>query len=441
MDELTLGQKIKQARLELRLTQQEVAGDFITRNMLSKIEHDVTNPSLKTIQYLAKRLNKPISYFLNNEHDKAQTIDKSSKSFFEHASFLTKNKEYNKCINYINQDLKSSEEELQNLYHGRLLYILAKCKIRVDDYNSVDNLLDNAIRILETNNDYYYLSNTYFYKANVFFNDDKFEKSETYIKEAIKELRKSHIDDILLEIKLFFSLGFTLYKQNKYEESIIHLNYAIELSEEYKAFNNYGEAHMLLGIMYKRINEMDKAIGYTKKAISIFHALDDNYSKAACQKNIGNYYLIISDFSNAEKYLNEALRYFDENKNHKITHTIRSDIQELLVKKGDYEKAIKYIDEIDINSVKRVDQARVYMNLGNSYMGIKNYTLAEDKLRKAEELLKDSNHFDVLHLIYDSYSHLYSSLKDYEKAYIYSEKSKEFLKHSFNDKQVSENLK
>lgn len=239
--------------------------------------------------------------------------------------------------------MKSSEEELQNLYHGRLLYILAKCKIRVDNYNSVDNLLDNAIRILETNNDYYYLSNTYFYKANVFFNDDKFEKPETYIKEAIKELKKSHINDILLEIKLFFSLGFTLYKQNKYEESIIHLNYAIELSEEYKAFNNYGEAHMLLGIMYKNINEIDKAINYTEKAISIFHALGDNYSKAACQKNIGNYYLIISDFSNAEKYLNEALRYFDENKNQKITHTIRSDIQELLVKNGDYEKAYIYI--------------------------------------------------------------------------------------------------
>lgn len=438
MDELTLGQKIRQARLELRLTQEEVAEDFITRNMLSKIEHDVTTPSLKTIQHLAKRLNKPISYFLNNEYDKAQTIDRSSKSFFEHASFLTKNKEYNKCINYINQDLKSSEEELQNLYHGRLLYILAKCKIRVGDYNSVDKILDNAIKILETNDDYYYLANTYFYKANVFFNEIKFEKAELYIKKAIEKLRKSYINDILLEIKLFFSLGFTLYKQNKYEESIANLNYAIELSKEYKTFNNYGDAYMLLGIMYKRITEMDKAISYTRKAISIFHALDDSHLEAACKKNIGNYYLIINDFQNAEKYLKESLKYFDESKNLEIAHTIRSDIQELLVKKGDYEKAIEYVNEININTIKTVDQARVYMNLGNSYIGIKDYDLAEEKLRKAKELLENINRYDVLHLIYDSYSHMYSSLKDYEKAYMYSEKSKEFLKLSFIDKQVSE---
>ena len=440
MDELTLGQKIRQARLELRLTQEEVAGDFITRNMLSKIEHDVTTPSLKTIQHLARRLNKPISYFLNNEYDKTQTIDRSSKSFFEHASFLTKNNEYKKCISYINQILESIEKDQQNLYHGRLLYVLAKCKIRVGDYNSVDEILDNAIEILKTNNDYYYLSDTYFYKSNVFFNNNKFEKAEIYSKKAIEELRKSYIDDILLEIKLFFSLGFALYKQNKYEESIINLNYAIELSKEYKTFNNFGESYMLLGIMYKKINEIDKAIDCTEKAVSIFHGLDDKHLKAACQKNIGNYYLINNDFLNAEKNLVEALKYFDSNQNHEIAHTIRSDIQELLVKKEDYEKAIEYVNEIDINIINTVDQARIYMNLGNAYAGVGDYNLAKDNLKKAEELLENSNCYDVLHLIYDSYSHMYSSLKDYENAYIYSEKSKEFLKLSFSDKQVVERL-
>jgi len=110
----------------------------------------------------------------------------------------------------------------------------------------------------------------------------------------------------------------------------------------------------------------------------------------------------------------------------------------LLVKKEDYEKAIEYVNEIDINIINIIDRARIYMNLGNAYAGVEDYNLAKDNLKKAEELLEDSNRYDVLYLIYDSYSHIYSLLKDYEKAYRYSEKSKEFLKLSFSDKQVVE---
>lgn len=432
MDELTLGQKIKKARLELKLTQQEVAGDFITRNMLSKIENDLATPSLKTIKYLAERLNKPISYFLHNEHDEIQSIDKSLKSYFEHASFLVKNKEYEKCIHYINQFFKANKEEAQNVYYGRLLYILAKCKIRNNDYNSVDQILDNTIQILKLNKDHYYLANSYFYKSNIAFHRGEFEKVEKYVRKAIEEFNISHVSDILLEIKLFFSLGYALYKQEKYKESIKTLNYAIELSKEYRCFNNYGDTYMLLGNIYRKLNDIDKAIDSAKIAISFFHALGEAYLEAACQQNIGNYYLIINDFENAEKYLNEALEYFHEINNYEKAHTIRSDMQELFLKRGDYKKAIEYVKEIDMGAIKAVDKARVYMNLGNSYIGIKDYIKAEENLKKAEELLKNGNRYDVLTLIYDSFSHMYSLMKDFEKAYMYSEKSKELLKLSLS---------
>ena len=61
---MTLGQKIKSARLERGLTQKELVGDAITRNMLSKIEHDAAAPSVRTLEYLAKALDLPAGYFL-----------------------------------------------------------------------------------------------------------------------------------------------------------------------------------------------------------------------------------------------------------------------------------------------------------------------------------------------------------------------------------------
>jgi len=61
---MELGEKIRQARLEAGLSQRQLCGDEITRNMLSLIENGSAKPSMKTLQYLAARLGKSVSYFL-----------------------------------------------------------------------------------------------------------------------------------------------------------------------------------------------------------------------------------------------------------------------------------------------------------------------------------------------------------------------------------------
>ena len=61
---MELGEKIRNARLEAGLSQRQLCGEEITRNMLSLIENGSAKPSMKTLQYLAGRLGKNVSYFL-----------------------------------------------------------------------------------------------------------------------------------------------------------------------------------------------------------------------------------------------------------------------------------------------------------------------------------------------------------------------------------------
>lgn len=61
---MELGEKLRQARLEAGLSQRELCAEEITRNMLSQIEHGTAKPSMKTLQFLASRLGKNVSYFL-----------------------------------------------------------------------------------------------------------------------------------------------------------------------------------------------------------------------------------------------------------------------------------------------------------------------------------------------------------------------------------------
>ena len=64
---MTLGEKLKQARLEAGLSQRQLCGDRLTRNMLSQIENGSASPSMGTLAYLAQSLGKPVSWFLEEE--------------------------------------------------------------------------------------------------------------------------------------------------------------------------------------------------------------------------------------------------------------------------------------------------------------------------------------------------------------------------------------
>ena len=64
---MSIGERIRQARLEKGISQRELCGEEITRNMLSLIENGAASPSLTTLQYLAGRLDKKVSWFLDED--------------------------------------------------------------------------------------------------------------------------------------------------------------------------------------------------------------------------------------------------------------------------------------------------------------------------------------------------------------------------------------
>ena len=64
---MELGKRLKEVRLAQGLSQRQLCGDEITRNMLSQIENGSAKPSMDTLRYLANRLGKPVSFFLEEQ--------------------------------------------------------------------------------------------------------------------------------------------------------------------------------------------------------------------------------------------------------------------------------------------------------------------------------------------------------------------------------------
>lgn len=99
-------------------TQSGLAGDRITRNMLSQIESGSASPSVQTILYLAGRLDVPVGYFLSDSDDdfaykKIQYLDEIKTAFTK--------EDYSGCIEIIEQKLGETDDEISQ--------ILAQCNL------------------------------------------------------------------------------------------------------------------------------------------------------------------------------------------------------------------------------------------------------------------------------------------------------------------------
>ncbi len=121
-----IGKKIKYIRLNSGMTQKTLAGNYMTRNMLSSIENGTAQPSLETLCYIAARLNVSPDYFLSDTND--ELLYKKIKLIGIIKEKL-KSREYNSCINLCSSFNENLDDELY------LILAHCYCNTAVYEYN------------------------------------------------------------------------------------------------------------------------------------------------------------------------------------------------------------------------------------------------------------------------------------------------------------------
>lgn len=80
---MTMGEKLRSARLAAGLSQRQLCEGIVTRNMLSQLENGSAQPSLATLQALADRLGQPVHTFLEEPEQEASALNPARQHFAE----------------------------------------------------------------------------------------------------------------------------------------------------------------------------------------------------------------------------------------------------------------------------------------------------------------------------------------------------------------------
>lgn len=137
MNNAQLGKRLKEARLAKKMTQSDVVGTFITRNMLSQIESGAASPSLRTLEYLANTLELPIHYLVSQE-EFSETIQTSiNRKQNDESDFLKYKTAYIEG-NYDYVIKQACALDAESLFYDERTALLARAYLK-----SVDKLIKN----------------------------------------------------------------------------------------------------------------------------------------------------------------------------------------------------------------------------------------------------------------------------------------------------------
>ena len=120
-----IGERIRQLRTRRTLTQKELAGEQMTRNMLSLIENGSALPSLASLVYLAERLDVPVDYFFSaTEEDEGRYIKMSAIQNLRRAYSA---EQYGECVSLIQSlPVSAADDEVALIGAQAYLHIALK---------------------------------------------------------------------------------------------------------------------------------------------------------------------------------------------------------------------------------------------------------------------------------------------------------------------------
>lgn len=140
---MELGQRIKRLRQELGLSQRQLCGNMITRNMLSQIENGSARPSMDTLSYLAGQLGKPVSYFLEED-----AVTSPNQTVMEQARMAYSYAEYDRAAEIL-QGYKAPDEIFdweKGLLYSLICLARVECAVRESRFPYARHLLEDAVQ-------------------------------------------------------------------------------------------------------------------------------------------------------------------------------------------------------------------------------------------------------------------------------------------------------
>jgi tetratricopeptide (TPR) repeat protein len=425
---LNQGQKIRKLRNELRLKQEDLISENITRPLISMIEVGKRNLTYAATNAIIEKFNKKAKELeINLDVD----INYLLRSQSEDANIYCLEKLENNNIHDIFNELIQISDEFD------LLEVKAKIYKKMgdswfDECNYIESFVNytNAIDIYKGINQDKAIAYIYWKIALCKANLLQYKEALSYFNLA-RDYAAVYNDIDINEISIYH-IAKCYKKLNKIDLAKVHINNYLSICNKDKNFNYYVYANILRANCYEIEEQFDTVI-------EIYNCLIDEVSDSKSNllgiiyNNLGLAYFYKDDLKTSVSYFEMAEKLRCEIDKANLSHTL---IEKSIVfsKQGLYVEAIKTLELGLINAENYSDVE--YLVKGN-YMLADIYKILNDAQNlemvylRITDLLKNTNSIDII-LIYNKLSSMYLDQNNITESKKYLSLSEYFIVKNSN---------
>ncbi|MBY0595343.1 helix-turn-helix domain-containing protein [Bacillus bingmayongensis] len=253
----TLGEKIKALRKEKRLTQTELAGSELTKSMLSQIENGKATPSMKTLQYLASKLECEASFLLEEDNEEVTKLIPKMEQAIKNNQF---EEVYRTLLPIVQKELPPT------LSTARLYKQFISVAFNMKDYN-IHSYIEKAVVIFQKYTLYRESTQTSLKLCYVLFIDKKYEECLELLVSIRKEYEAKQLEmDLIIQIELFLCEAVVLLAYGDYEGCEEIILQALDFSKENQVYYKTDEFYRILSYQKVIVADENKYLHYIKKS-------------------------------------------------------------------------------------------------------------------------------------------------------------------------------
>lgn len=258
----SLGSRIRTIRKQKKLTLAALAGDHITKGMLSLIENDKANPSMETLQYLAEQLQVDVSSLLEevSKSELRKLLEKVEKINVENTDF--EDGPRLEIVHLIEPYL----EKLPVCYEsGKLLFFYtdAQSDLKLKDWKiSLDRGLE-MFKEINMMNEWMKMQILHF---SIYFYEHQYEQALNIVLSTETESKREHyIIDTITMLDLQYIIGIAYLAINERKKGMTYIEQALQLSKEKKLFYKIDDIYRIACFQAMIDNDNAERKYYIKK--------------------------------------------------------------------------------------------------------------------------------------------------------------------------------
>ena len=266
----TLGEKIKALRKEKKLTQTELAGSELTKSMLSQIENGKATPSMKTLQYIAEKLECEPSFLL--EEDEGKIVELIQK--MEPLIKANGDEVYKTLLPIVQTDLPPT------LNTARLYKQFITAAAVMNDYN-IEYYVETAVSIFEKYTLYRESTETKLLFYYMLFKRKKYKECLQLIATIRDEYKAKNLEmDLITHIQLYLKEAIILLAYGNYEKCEKVILDALAFSKKHQVYYKTDEFYRILSYQKIIVADKERYLYYIKKSEQFAIFTEDTLSAA-----------------------------------------------------------------------------------------------------------------------------------------------------------------